>query len=380
MSAHLPAFAKRLEELRQETTEVDPAVAGRRFLSVGGTGFLGEYLVEELLARGAAEVRILCRTPPADDPTRDPRITFATGSVTDAAVVSEACRDIDVVFHSAAAYGAPPFGRLGPGTAVHDINVGGVRNTLAAAREQGVSAYVYTSSTNVTFTGKDHWDMDEESSPYASGRKLDHYSRTKIEAEQLVLRANCAELRTASLRPNGIYGPREQYIIGKVLPLARKLRGLPFSLRSKQRTDWTFVYNLVWAHLLAVKRLGEAGDAMGGHAYYITDGGEPLHTMNDIILSFVRAFGFRGRFRIWVPTFLMVIGCVMMERLCYWLRRFQVTPPFTRTEALKAVVTETHSIERAQRELGYRPLFTTQEGLVHMNAELVVRVGVDKKK
>jgi len=378
MSEHLPAFAKRLEELRGETTEVDPAVAGKRFLSVGGTGFLGEYLVEELLARGAEEVRILARTPPTDDPERDPRITFATGSVTDPEVASEACRDIDVVFHSAAAYGSPPFGRLGPGTAVHDINVSGGKKTLAAAREHGVSAFIYTSSTNVTFSGKDRLDMEEESSPYASGRKLDHYSRTKIEAEQLVLAANSNELRTAALRPNGIYGPREQYIIGKVLPLARKMRGLPFSLRSKQRTDWTFVYNLVWAHLLAVKRLGEAGEQMGGHAYYITDGGEPLHTMNDIIMSFVKAFGYKGRFRIWVPTFLMIIGCRMMERLCYWLRRWKVTPPFTRTEALKAVVTETHSIERARRELGYRPLFTTEEGLVHMNAELEVRVG--KKK
>lgn len=367
-----PDFATRLAGIRTETPDADGGVADRRFLSVGGTGFLGRYLVEELLARGAAEVRILCRTPPTDDPDRDPRLTFATGSVADAEVARRACENVDVVFHSAAAYGNPPFGRLGPGTALYDINVGGVRNILAGAREAGVRQLVYTSSTNVVFDGTDKLDVTE-AEPYAQGRKLDHYSRSKIAAEKLVLAANGDGLHTAILRPNGIYGPREEYITGKVLPLARLMRGLPFSLRPGQRSDWTFVYNLVWAHLLWLKRAGEAADEVSGKAYFINDG-QALHTMRDVIGSCIKAVGYSGWTLMRVPKFLMVVGCAMTERLCWWLRGLGIRPPFTRTEALKAVISNTHSIDRARKRLGYEPLFSTEEGLHYMNEELRERV------
>lgn len=367
-----PDFTTRLAGIRTETRDADAGVAGRRFLSVGGTGFLGRYLVEELLARGAAEVRILCRTPPTDDPDRDPRITFATGSVADAEIAEKACADMDVVFHSAAAYGSPPFGRLGPATALYDINVGGVKNILAGAQASGVKELVYTSSTNVVFDGTQKMDLSE-TAPYATGKKLDHYSRSKIAAEKLVLAADGDTLRTAILRPNGIYGPREEYITGKVLPLARLMRGLPFSLRPSQRTDWTFVYNLVWAHLLWLKRAGEAADEVAGKAYFITDG-QALHTMRDVIGSFVRAVGYSGWTLMRVPRFLMVAGCAMTERLCWWLRRLSIRPPFTRSEALKAITSHTHSTARAAELLGYQPLFTTEEGLHYMNEELRQRV------
>jgi sterol-4alpha-carboxylate 3-dehydrogenase (decarboxylating) len=372
-STHQPAFAARLAGLRRQTAGVDPAVEGRRFLLVGGTGFLGRYLVEEVLARGAQEARILCRTPPVDNPRRDPRITFATGSVADPEVVHGACQKIDVVFHSAAAYGDPPFGRFGAGSQVLATNVGGVQNMLAACRARGVRSLIYTSSVNVIFDGRDRLDADEQT-PYPGGVRLDHYSRSKIQAEKLVLGADGDGLRTCVLRPNGIYGPREEYITGKVLPLARRMRGLPFSLDPRQRTDWTFVYNLVWAHLLCLDRLRQDPAQVGGRAYFITDG-EALHTMRDIIGGFLSALGYRMRPWIRVPRLLMVWGCAALEWICHALLRSRVTPPFTKTEAIKAVTSHTHSLARARAELGYRPLITSQEGLAHMNEELKQRVG-----
>ncbi|HOX42428.1 MAG TPA: NAD-dependent epimerase/dehydratase family protein [Myxococcota bacterium] len=367
--APAPDWATRLEALRAETREVDAAVAGRRFLSVGGTGFVGRYLVEELLARGAAEVRILCRTPPRG--AHHPRVTFATGNVTRPEVARAACRGMDAVIHSAAVYGNPPFGSLGPGQDVADTNVRGVESSLAAARAESVADFVYTSSANVVFDGTPRLEADE-STPYAMGRRLDHYTRSKIAAERLVLAANGGGLRTGILRPNGIYGPREQYITGKVVPLVRMLRGLPFSLDPSQRTDWTFVYNLVWAHLLWLRRVREAPAEVAGKAYFITDG-EAVHTLQDVVGAMVRGLGYPGRAFVRVPRFLMVGGCAVQERLCWWLRDLGLRPLFTRTEALKAVTTNTHSIERARTLLGYRPLVGTAEGLGYMGAELRAR-------
>jgi nucleoside-diphosphate-sugar epimerase len=162
-----------------------------------------------------------------------------------------------------------------------------------------------------------------------------------------------------------------------VLPIMRLLRGLPFSLDPSQRTDWTFVYNLVWAHLLWLRRAREAPAEVSGKAFFITDG-EAVHTMRDVIGSMVKAQGYSGWTLMRVPRFLMVIGCAVLERLCWWLKGLGARPPFTRTEALKAVTTHTHSIERARTLLGYRPLVGTVEGLGYMNAELRERAKPSK--
>jgi nucleoside-diphosphate-sugar epimerase len=373
---HLPNFASAINAIRKDTSDLDLHVESRRFLVIGGTGFVGTYLVEELLARGAAEVRILCRTPPGDDPTRNEKIHYVTGSVTDAAVVSTACKGIDVIFHTAANYGKPNFGRFGKGEAVYTMNVGGVENVIAASKDNGVSTLVYTSSTNVIFDGQTRLEATEET-PYANEKKVDHYSRSKIAAEQKVLSASDEHLQTCVLRPNGIYGPREDFITGKVLGLVKKLRGLPFSINPKQKTDWTFVYNLVFAHFLFVAKAAQGAKEAAGKAYFITDCAPPLHTMREFVGGFLRAMGYRIRHWIPVPKFLMVYGCLFTEWFCHILSPIvRINPPFTKAEALKSVAAHTHSCERAKKLLGYRPLFSTTEGLDHMGEELCERHGV----
>ncbi len=366
-------FAERIAELRQETAQVSTSVAGRRFLVVGGTGFLGSHLVDDLLARGAEEVRVLCRTPPAADPGRDPRLTFVTGSVTDRETTREACAEIHAVFHCAAAYGNPPFGRLGRADGLYEVNVEGTGNILAAAAARSVGQLVFTSSMAVVFEPRDRLGVDEDA-PYASGPHLDHYTRSKIAAERMVLRASCDTLHTAALRPSGIFGPGEQYITHKVLPMARLLRGIPFSLDPAQRMDWTFVYNLVWAHMLWLHADLDPSRDVAGRAYFITDG-EPMHTLEDVIASILRAAGHRRWTLMRVPSGLMIASCGALERVCWWLRGLGLRPPFTRMEATKAVTTATHSTARARRLLGYEPLISTREGLRHMSQELAARLG-----
>ena len=364
-----PSFADRLAALREQTARVDPAIASLRYLVVGGTGFVGQYLVEELLARGAAEVRILCRTRPDDDDARDARITYAIGSVTDGAVVAEACEGIDAVFHTAANYGTPNFGRYGDGKAVYATNVGGVQNVIAACENKGVKTLIYTSSVNVVFDGRPSVEVDEDA-PYAEPSRVDHYSRSKCLAEQKVLAASSDSLTTCALRPNGIYGPREDFITQKVLGLVRWMRGLPFALDRAQRTDWTFVYNLVWAHLLC---MATPPEQVRAKAFFITDG-EAVHTMDGFMDAFLAPLGFRVRRIVPVPSFLMTLGCTLSEWLCHVLSPIvRIAPAFTRAEAQKAVATNTHSIERARAVLGYEPLISTSEGLRYMSEELVAR-------
>jgi nucleoside-diphosphate-sugar epimerase len=79
---------------------------GRRVLVTGGAGFVGSYLVEDLLARGA-EVRVVDDLSSGREehlPYSD--VEFVAGDLTDPAVARRAVAGMDVVLHLAArAYG-----------------------------------------------------------------------------------------------------------------------------------------------------------------------------------------------------------------------------------------------------------------------------------
>ena len=71
-------------------------------LVTGGGGFLGQYIVEQLVARGD-QVRSLSRkTYPALDALG---VEQTAGDIQDGDIVDSACTNIDVVFHTAAIAG-----------------------------------------------------------------------------------------------------------------------------------------------------------------------------------------------------------------------------------------------------------------------------------
>lgn len=65
-------------------------------LVTGGSGFIGQHLVSALVARNR-QVRVLDLLPPALS-----EVQYIRGSVLDPALVDEALRDVDEVYHLAA--------------------------------------------------------------------------------------------------------------------------------------------------------------------------------------------------------------------------------------------------------------------------------------
>ncbi|HTI49573.1 MAG TPA: NAD-dependent epimerase/dehydratase family protein, partial [Planctomycetaceae bacterium] len=71
-------------------------------LVTGGGGFLGLYIVEQLVARGDT-VRVLCR---GDYPRLgELAVECVTGDVRNPVAVAAACAGVDTVFHVAAVSG-----------------------------------------------------------------------------------------------------------------------------------------------------------------------------------------------------------------------------------------------------------------------------------
>ena len=131
-------------------------------LITGGSGFLGQAIVEELLDPGspftAGEIRILDKKEYQGRP--DNRIKFIRGNICNYEEVLKATRGTDLVIHSAAV--------VDWGTKkeedVYRVNFEGTRNVVNACIENNVPNLVYTSSLDTVISGKPLVNIDETQS------------------------------------------------------------------------------------------------------------------------------------------------------------------------------------------------------------------------
>jgi nucleoside-diphosphate-sugar epimerase len=325
-----------------------------RTLVTGAGGFLGRYLVEQLLARGD-RVRAFGRGSYPDLVTSGAEVV--SGDVRDAQAVRAACRGMDVVFHAAGVAGI-----WGPWEHYYGINTLGTRHVIEGCRAAGVPRLVYTSSPSVTFDGTDQRGIDE-SAPYPT-RWLCHYPHTKALAEQEVLAANGRNgLLTCALRPHLIWGPRDRHLIPRLIARARsgKLRRVG---DGKNRIDMVYVENAAEAHLQAADVL--SASPVAGSAYFISQG-EPVNCWQwiDEVLALAglppvrKSISARTAWR---------IGAAL--EAMHSVLRMQSEPRMTRFLAAQLATSHYFDIGRARRDFGYAPRISTAEGMRRLAEEL----------
>ena len=326
-----------------------------RVLVTGGSGFVGANLVAELLARGH-EVRSFDRAP---SPLPDhPALHVIEGDICDKDTVATAVDGIDTVIHTAAIID------LMGGRSVTDeyrqrsfaVNVGGTENLVVAAQSAGVKRFVYTASNSVVMGGK-RISGGDETLPYTE-RFNDLYTETKVAAERFVLSQNGFRgMLTCSIRPSGIWGRGDQTMFRKLFDsvLAGHVKVLVGSKHAK--LDNSYVHNLIHGFILAGEHLVPGGSAPG-QAYFINDG-EPIN-MFEFSRPVVEACGQRwprlrvsGAFVRWVMT------------IWQWLHfRVGLPKPLFEPLAVERLYLDNYfSIAKAERDLGYRPLFTTEQAM-----------------
>jgi uncharacterized protein YbjT (DUF2867 family) len=160
-------------------------------LVTGGTGFIGQYLCEELDERGH-DVTALARTP--EEHRRD-GIEIALGDVTAYDSIVDAFEGQDVVVNLVA---LSPLFIPGGGNEMHErVHLGGTENCLRAATEYDVDRFVQMSALGADPAGPTH------------------YIRAKGRAEQAVRES---ELDATIVRPSVVFGDG-----GEFLSFVRKL-------------------------------------------------------------------------------------------------------------------------------------------------------------
>jgi 3beta-hydroxy-Delta5-steroid dehydrogenase / steroid Delta-isomerase len=346
-------------------------------LVAGGSGFVGANLVAALLDRGY-QVRSFDRV--SSPLPAHPRLELLHGDVCDPDTVATAVAGIDTVFHTAALIELRSNAvarRSGPGndparsrvidcgTDTHrqrsfDVNVSGTKNLVCAAQTAGVKRFVYTSSNSVVMGGKPIAGGDE-TLPYTH-RFNDLYTETKVIAERYVLSHNASPnggtgLLTCAIRPSGIWGRGDQTLFRKVFEnvLAGHVKVLVG--RKTARLDNSYVHNLIHGFILAGEHLVPGGTAPG-QAYFINDS-EPVN-MFEFARPVVEACGQR------LPR-LRISGRAVHAAMSGWQRlhfRFGLPQPPLEPLAIERVYLDNYfSVAKATRDLGYRPLFTTEQAM-----------------
>jgi UDP-N-acetylglucosamine 4-epimerase len=232
-----------------------------RWLVTGSAGFIGSHLVETLLKLQQTVVGLdnlstghrsnIEEVRAAVSPAQWSGHRFMEADIRDLDACREACREVDVVLHQAA-LGSVPRSLIDPIT-TNGSNVDGFLNMLVAARDAGVSRFVYAASSS---TYGDHPGLPKVED--VIGRPLSPYAVTKLVNELYAeVFGRCYDLKTIGLRYFNIFGARQdpEGAYAAVIPrwVRAMLLGDEVTINGDGETsrDFCYIENAVQANLLA---------------------------------------------------------------------------------------------------------------------------------
>lgn len=179
---------------------------GTYCLVTGGAGFIGSTIVDQLLAAGAAEVRVIDNFARGSrsnlaQAMASGRLRLIEGDIRDAGLVDAAAEGADFVFHQAALR----ITRCAehPREAV-EVLIDGTMHVLEAALKHKVRKVIAASSASVY--GEPTYLPIDEAHPF-NNRTM--YGAGKIANEQMLRAlAETSGLRYVAFRPFNVFGPR----------------------------------------------------------------------------------------------------------------------------------------------------------------------------
>jgi dihydroflavonol-4-reductase len=303
-------------------------------LVTGGSGFIGQHLVSALVARGR-QARVL----DLRSPTRlVPDVQYVEGSVLDPDVVDEALSGVDEVYHLA---GMP--GMWMPRKKdFHTVNCQGTEIVITAARKRGIARFLHCSTESILFRKFPLEDAVSESALRSADEMPGPYTRSKMLAEQVAIKAAASGFPVVIGTPTMPIGPDDHNLTPPTAMLRHFLGGrLHFYL--------DFVLNLVDVRDVAAGLILAMERGQVGHRYIL--GGESIPLKK--ILRLVATITGRRNLHMPIPGAVAEMAAAALEFIADHVTR---RPPSGTAEGVRiALRATTLSIEKAQRELGYAP-------------------------
>lgn len=317
-------------------------------LVTGGSGFVGGRLIERLVAQGW-QVRALARSEEAIGIVGRHGAQGVRGSLDDLPSLTAAVAGCDAVVHVAAL-----FKLWGEASEFERSNVQGTANLLKAAATASVRRFVQVGAAAVVMGDMAPMLRVDESLPRQE-RTWAPYSASKARSEALVIDANRPGVfETVVMRPPMIWGagmPTLDHMIDTVR--AGQFRWVG---DGSQAMSTVHVDNVCHAVELALAK------GRGGATYFVSDGADT--TLKSFLSSLMQTRGVEPP-RASAPLRMAWIMATVMEWAWRTFSR-PGEPPITRQMLRLIGQPFTVDIGKAQRELGYRPEVTREQGLQAM--------------
>ncbi len=320
-----------------------PAIpAGTLVLITGATGFTGQVLTRKLCGLGLS-VRAIARASSNISPLEDLDIEWIRGDVFDSETVKNAVKDVEYIFHVAAAYRDPGISDL-------DYRNVHVESTKLLAQEasklENFKRFVHTSTVGV-HGHIENPPIDEEG-PFNPG---DIYQVTKVEAENW-LHGFAEEhgLPYTVIRPAAIYGPGDKRLL-KVFKMASKP---VFLLLGSGKC----LYHLIHVDDLTNVMILAATHPEAARQAFIVGSPEAvtLENMGRIIAEKLGVKHRILRLPVW-PFFVMGDIC---EFIC---KPLGISPPIYRRRVAFFTKDRSFNTKKLRERLGYKCKYTDEEGL-----------------
>ena len=316
-----------------------------RVLVTGGYGFLGKYVVQELVNNGY-DVVVFGRNKKKmnDLKKKHPRIKLSFGDLCNLSDCIKATEGVDAVAHLAAL--STVWGRRAD---FIKTNVDGTKNVLESCRRNKVKKIVYISSPSIYAGKKDKLNIKEDD--FDENNKLNYYIESKILAEKLIKKYD--DLDWTILRPRGLFGVGDTSIVPRLIRANEKI-GLPLFGGGKNYVDMTCVENVAYAVRLAIE------SKKSKHRIYNITNDEPQE-FKGLLEELFEALDEKPKYRNIKLGFALLMAS-MLESL-YKVFRIYKEPPITKYTICTLGYSQTLNIERAKRDLKYKPKMTLSEGI-----------------
>ncbi len=315
-------------------------------LVIGGTGFIGSHLAEQLINKGY-KVAVLVRHNSNTIFLQSLGLELRLGDFLDKDSLVRALKGIDIVFCAA---NIKPSGKSREDyeKELFRVHVEGTKNLLAACKACGTRRIIYFSSVAAMGyeKGISLYDDSFKENP------IDAYGRAKLEAE-IILKAASSnkEADITILRPPGGFGERGLGALTKIIFFVQK--GLvPVIGRGSNKQSIAYVGNIVNQAIFAAQNQNSIGRTC------IT-GDARAYSVNELISAVCKAMS-RKALRIHIPLFLLMPAFSFFNFLgCIFLRRKIINK-----ESIIAIATQrVFDSSKIFKELGYKQEYDLEESI-----------------
>ncbi|NIO20024.1 MAG: NAD-dependent epimerase/dehydratase family protein [Candidatus Aenigmarchaeota archaeon] len=296
--------------------------------------------MKRALNRGHRVKALVRRTSPYQALEVD-NVELVFGDLADGKSLRNACSNVDVIYNAAGL-----LGKWGvPAQQLHEVNVEGVKNLIEACIDTEPQYSLHLSAGGVTGPMRSHVaDESYECRPSTT------YEKTKLRGEQLALEmADKYGVPLSVVRPTFTYGPGDPH----KFPLFKmvKKRAFVFIGNGMSTVHPVYIDDLI-------EGIEIVGEQQPRGEIYIIGGDRPV-TKRELIYTIADVLEV-PRPKTHIPIALASLAARILEPAG---KAFKFEPPLTSSRIVMMTKNWGMSIEKAKRELGYKPKVDLLEGV-----------------